>query len=166
MGETAVSRAELKKKDIHCPRDKAMMQKQTHGEAVLDVCVKCGGQYFDSGEMFASFGIKADPSYWDRSETGGTVKPSTLHCPQCEAFMLAQDVKYEDKHVEIDRCGHCGGIWLDKGEVQTVMAIADKLQPLLDAERAKAQEELARMGNVDFAGGLIARFLKTFQKKG
>jgi Zn-finger nucleic acid-binding protein len=143
------------------------MQETEHGEATLDVCGKCGGQFFDSGEMFAAFGIKADPSYWDRPETGGSVKQSNIHCPRCEhVFMLSQDVKYEGQGVEIDRCGKCGGIWLDKGEVQTIMAIGDKMHPILEAEKAKAQEELAKMGEVGFGSpGLIARFLGLFQKK-
>src|SRR5262249_34035343 len=124
---------------------------------------KCGGQFFDAGEMFAACGIKADPSYWDRPETGGTVRDGQLHCPLCKTFMLVQDVKYEDKHVEIDRCGTCGGIWLDRGEVDSIMKISEKLQPVLDAQRAKAQDELARMGNVNFTGP-IGQFLKIFQK--
>ncbi len=154
-------------KDRHCPRDKAMLDEMHAGEAALDVCGKCGGQFFDSGEMFKAFGIKADPSYWDRPETGGSVSESKLNCSQCGVFMLKQDVKYEDLHVEIDRCGTCGGIWLDKGEVDTIMKIGEKLQPVLDAERAKAKEELDKMGDVDFSSpSLIARFLGLFKKKG
>jgi Zn-finger nucleic acid-binding protein len=149
-----------------CPRDKALMGHQKEGDATLDLCGKCGGQFFDSGEMFKAFGIKADPSYWDRPETGGVVTQSELPCAQCSVFMLKQDVKYEDMHVEIDRCGTCGGIWLDKGEADTIMKIGDKLQPLLDAERAKAKEELDKMSEADFSSpGLIARFLGMFKKK-
>ena len=154
-------------KDRKCPRDKQVMSEQEAGEAKLDVCKKCGGQFFDSGEMFAAFGIKADPSYWDRPETGGSVSQSELQCSECNVFMLKQDVKYEGDHVEIDRCGTCGGIWLDKGEVETIMKIGEKLQPILDAEKAKAKAELDAMGDVDFGSpGLIARFLGLFKKKG
>jgi Zn-finger nucleic acid-binding protein len=152
---------------LSCPRDKITMREEVVGQAHLDVCVKCGGQFFDAGEMFAACGVKADPSYWDRPETGGTVKASPIACARCGSHMLGQDVSYEGVHVEIDRCGSCGGIWLDKGEVQTLMKISEKLQPLIDAERAKAQKDLAAMGDVSFASpGLIARFLGLFKKKG
>jgi Zn-finger nucleic acid-binding protein len=161
--ETAVKKAHLKRKDVLCPRDKSGLHKHEAGEAELDVCGKCGGQFFDSGEMFASFGIKADPSYWDRPETGGTVKDSEIHCPLCGVFMLTQDVKYEDKSVEIDRCGKCGGIWLDKGEVQSIMTISEKLWPVLDEQRRAAQAEADKIP-ADFGSpGLIGRFLKLFQ---
>ena len=149
-----------------CPRDKALLGEKTSGDAHLDVCGKCGGEFFDSGEMFKAFGMTADPTYWDRPETGGTVTQSELPCAQCSAFMLKQDVKYDGMHVEIDRCGKCGGIWLDKGEVDTIMKIGEKLSLVLDAERAKAKEELDKMGDVDFSSpGLIARFLGLFKKK-
>jgi predicted Zn finger-like uncharacterized protein len=156
-----------RKKDLQCPRDNTLMTVKEHGEAQLDVCNKCGGQFFDAGEMFAAFGIKADPSYWDRPDTGGTVKDSELKCPNCKTVFLAQDVKYEAHQVEIDRCGKCGGLWLDKGEVETIMKIGDALEPMLAAEKAKAKAELDAMGDsVDFGSpGLIARFLGLFKKK-
>jgi Zn-finger nucleic acid-binding protein len=163
MSKSAVSHHERKKKDRACARDKSLMAHVTAGEAVLDVCRKCGGQFFDSGEMFAAFGVKADPSFWDRPETGGIVKDGTLHCPECETFMLAQDVTYGGEHVEIDRCGKCGGIWLDKNEIARIMTISEKLRPALEAERKAANEELAKLGEPDFTPGLIAKFVKRFK---
>jgi Zn-finger nucleic acid-binding protein len=156
-----------KKKDkvIACPRDKELMKETVVEHAFLDICGKCGGTFFDSGEMFAAFGLKADPSYWDRPETGGVVRNGTLECSRCHNPMLVQDVKYGAEHVEIDRCGKCGGIWLDKGEVEKIMAIGEKLASVVDAEKIKAQEDLAKMGDVDFSPGLIAKFLAIFKKK-
>jgi Zn-finger nucleic acid-binding protein len=157
----------MSNKDIACPHDKVVMTRKEVGEAELDVCGKCGGQFFDSGEMFAAFGVKADPSYWDREETGGVVRGgSKIKCPRCQVDMLIQDIKYEDSHVEIDRCGTCGGIYLDKGEIDSVMAIGEKMQPILDAEMEKAKADLDKhLETVDFAPSLISRFLKLFKKK-
>jgi Zn-finger nucleic acid-binding protein len=164
MGKTAVGRQHRSKTDRMCPQDKALMQQITAGEAVLDLCRKCGGQFFDTGEMFAAFGMKADPSYWDRPETGGAVKDGHRHCPECETHMLVQNVAYAGDAVEIDRCGHCGGIWLDKNEMEKIMSISEKLGPALEAERKKAQEELDKMGEPDFTPGLIAKFVKMFKR--
>lgn len=164
MGRSAVSNQHMSNKFLDCPRDHSRLQETHVGEAQLDVCPKCTGQFFDSGEMFASFGLKADPSYWDRSETGGAVRNSEIHCPRCEHTMLLQDVAYEGEKVEIDRCRSCGGIWLDKGEVDTLIKISEKLAPLVNAEKEKAQAELDKMGNPDFSGGLIARFIRMFKK--
>ena len=152
-------------KVIDCPRDHSMMKEVRLESAFLDVCEKCGGQFFDTGEMFAAVGIKADPSYWDRPETGGSVKDGGADCPRCHHPMLIQDVKYEGDHVEIDRCGKCGGIWLDKGEIEKIMAIGEKMVPVIQAEKKKAEEELAKMDANPFAPSLISRFLGMFKKK-
>lgn len=166
MSKSAVSKQHMREKVLSCPRDKTAMTETIVGEASLDVCGKCGGQFFDSGEMFKAFGMKADPSYWDRPETGGVVKDGHLECPICATHMLIQDVAFEKDKVEIDRCGHCGGIWLDKGEVDSIMAIGDKIAPLVAAETAKAKAELDAMGDNPFGSpGLIARFLGMFSKK-
>jgi Zn-finger nucleic acid-binding protein len=165
MDKPAVGKVPLREKVLMCPRDKSAMLETVKGDAYLDLCKKCGGQYFDSGEMFAAFGIKADPSYWDRPETGGVVKDGDLPCPICHTHMLVQDVKHEKDHVEIDRCGKCGGIWLDKGEVERIMAIGQKIKPVLDAERARAEDDLAKMGTPNFSPpGIIAQFLAMFAK--
>jgi Zn-finger nucleic acid-binding protein len=165
-GGTRVAAAKLKRGDATCPRDKVVMKEFEAGEAMIEVCHKCNGQFFDTGEMYKAFGIQADPSIWDREQTGGAVKDSELHCPICHTHMLAQDVAYQGEKVEIDRCGHCGGIWLDKGEIDQLVKIGEKLQPLLDEEKKKAQDDLAKLdANIDFSAGFLARFVRMFKGK-
>src|SRR5687767_14277098 len=143
-----------------CPRCKVNM-KETHSQGTfLDDCERCGGVFFDQGEMFAALGTTADPSYWDRPETGGVMREGHLSCPRCKTDMLLQDVKHGADHVEIDRCGECGGIFLDKGEAEKILSIGAKMAETIQKERAAAQAELDQMGDVDFSSpGLIARFL-------
>ena len=43
------------------------------------------------------------------------------------------------------------------------MAISDKLRPALEAERQKANEELAKLATPEFTPGLIAKFVKMFK---
>lgn len=164
MAESAIGRMHVREKVLECPRDHALMEETHVGTAYLDVCGKCGGQYFDSGEMFEAFGIKADPSYWDREETSGNLREGSFHCPRCHATMLTQDITHGSEKVEIDRCRKCGGIWLDKGEVERIMAIGEKMQPVIDAEIAKAKADLTDLP-ADFRTGLFARFLGMFKKK-
>jgi Zn-finger nucleic acid-binding protein len=165
MAHSAVGEKHMKNTVLECPRDGSLMHENVTGEAILDVCGKCGGQFFDTGEMFGAFGIKADPSAWDREGTAGAVREGSFKCPRCNAPMLAQDIAKDGDKVEIDRCPKCRGIWLDKGEVEQIMAIGAKNAAEIAAEKAKAQEELDKMGEVDFSPGLIARFLAMFKKK-
>ncbi|MBX3226987.1 MAG: zf-TFIIB domain-containing protein [Labilithrix sp.] len=121
---------------LRCPRDKRAMGETTMGEAAIDVCGACEGAFFDSGKLFAAAGIAADPSSWDHPETGGAVKESAspIRCPRCEdVVMQAQDVAFDGHDVEIDRCGGSGGVWLDKGELDAIVAIGHAMRPVLDA---------------------------------
>ena len=42
----------------------------------------------------------------------------TLRCPKCEAPMRM----YERNGVHVDRCTECGGIFLDRGELERLTA--------------------------------------------
>jgi Zn-finger nucleic acid-binding protein len=109
--------------------------------------------------MFMAAGISADPSTWDRAETGGVMKEGALHCPRCESVVMrAQDVTHDGRHVEVDRCGKCGGIWLDKDELDTIVAIGDALRPVVEAARAKARAELEAMGTIDLKKSTVPRW--------
>lgn len=55
-----------------------------------------------------------------------------MKCPHCEVPLMMA----ERKGVEIDFCGQCRGVWLDKGEL-------DKIIDLTVAERAAARPGVA-----------------------
>lgn len=165
-----MSRERKRKTDkiIGCPRCQASMHEVQQKTAFLDRCPKGHGTFFDQGEMFEALGAAADPSLWDRSETAGAVRPGKIGCPRCSAQMLLQDIGVSQARVEIDRCGHCGGIWLDHGEAEKLMAIGAGQVDKAFAERRAAQAELDRMSEVDFraggAGGLIRSFRSLFRQ--
>lgn len=158
-------KVDTKHKTLVCPRDRSDMKEQLRAEAYIDVCPKCGGTFFDHGEMYAALGMNADPSYWDRPETTSSFADAPIHCPRCDGHMQIHALAHGTTKVDIDRCGHCRGIWLDKGEAEKIVAIGQGMAGTIDAERAAAQAELAKMGDVDFSPGLIARFLAMFKKK-
>ena len=145
-----------------CPRCRSTMKQKIVGEAVIDVCPKCEGTYFDVGELFAALGTTADPSYWDRSESAGVVKDSGFNCPRCRAGMLQQEIKYADKRVEIDRCSKCDGVFLDKGESEQLKAVGAAAAESVRDERRLAQAELAKMEDPDFSSGFLDKFLGFF----
>jgi len=41
-----------------------------------------------------------------------------LHCPKCRGLLET----YTFQGVILDRCQNCGGIWMDKGELEGVLA--------------------------------------------
>lgn len=70
------------------------------GEEVLAAAVQVEG----GKDMFFNFGKKEK------------VGNKTLKCPRCEKDMK----KLVRKGIELDICGKCGGMWLDKGEVDRI----------------------------------------------
>ena len=152
--------------DLLCPRCNVLLHEIKEGEALIERCTRCAGSFFDQGEMFAALGTHADPSYWDREETGGVVREGGVKCIRCKSHMLLQDVAYGDDKVVIDRCGHCQGIWLDPGEAEKIMAIGARMVDVVTGERDRQKAELDRMSDPDFrAGGLLYRFLSLFRGK-
>jgi len=164
MSKGAVGKVDTTRRDLDCPRDHTRLTERMVEGAFLDECPECRGRFFDHGEMYAALGIHADPSYWDRPEVTGSIEDAPIHCPRCDAHMSLVTLAQDADRVEIDRCGHCKGIWLDHGEAEMVMKIGKSMEPVIAKERAAAQKELDAMGEVDFNPSLLAQFLALFKK--
>ena len=54
-----------------------------------------------------------------------------MNCPACKNAMITLELA----DVEIDHCVHCGGIWLDGGELELLMDAPQKARELLDSFR-------------------------------
>lgn len=52
-----------------------------------------------------------------------------MDCPVCKNAMITLELE----GVEIDYCIDCGGIWLDAGELELLLAEPDKAKQLLDS---------------------------------
>ncbi len=40
-----------------------------------------------------------------------------MRCPKCGMSLIEIDYK----HIKIDKCSHCGGLWLDAGELEEIV---------------------------------------------
>jgi Zn-finger nucleic acid-binding protein len=54
-----------------------------------------------------------------------------MNCPACKSAMITLELA----DVEIDHCVHCGGIWLDTGELEVLMDDPLEARHLLDSFR-------------------------------
>lgn len=110
---------------MNCPRCKKPMVAQTIRDirfsVNVDYCESCGGRWFDNGELTrmektvepALIEIRKIPDSLDQLEM--------LECPSCSNHPRLQKMAHEkDKHVIIDFCPVCNGIWLDKGELEAI----------------------------------------------
>ncbi len=64
-----------------------------------------------------------------------------MDCPACKNAMITLELA----EVEIDHCVHCGGTWLDAGELEVLLGEPARARQLLDSfHEAPAATENAR----------------------
>ncbi|RKX45284.1 MAG: hypothetical protein DRP64_04925 [Verrucomicrobia bacterium] len=95
----------------------------------IDYCQKCGGIWFDKGELFAIVnGLlskgKIDPQTVKEAYRDRLISPEKEHsikrgCPRCRMEMNLVNYSY-DSNIIIDKCSSCDGIWTDAGEMRSV----------------------------------------------
>jgi uncharacterized protein len=148
-----------------CPACGHALSTRTAGGITVDVCDGgCGGVWFDHWELqkLDEQSESAGESLLDvRRDPGVIVDPTErYHCPKCtDDVVLMRHFWSVKRAVTIDECPECGGVFLDAGELGSIRSefaseadrhaaadayFADVVDPLLDEERAKSAEELAR----------------------
>ena len=65
-----------------------------------------------------------------------------MNCPTCKNAMITLELA----EIEIDHCTNCGGIWLDAGELEILLAEAEDTHQLLNSfkEDKSLREKLRR----------------------
>lgn len=90
----------------------------------LDQCAGCEGFWFDMGELgqildFAYQEAVAAGHLSEDLETTFSTKSVTLACPRCT---IETEFKTgEILGIAVSKCGKCSGIWLDHGEVESLI---------------------------------------------
>lgn len=84
---------------------------------VLDECPKCGGRWFDLGELGQTL---KDPAKFQKALAQGPLKPreGKAICPHCHKNMVNGGLLSE--FLRADLCPGCRGMWLDKNELGLV----------------------------------------------
>jgi len=119
---------------IDCPRCKAPMKAeyvQKLGPDVrIDVCEKCGGSWFDRGELAQTINSRPIANKLTEAPIKGTMSP--IACPRCGGRMRMR----REWDVEVDVCITCEGVWLDHGELEELETHTD-----VDDEEKKRRKE-------------------------
>lgn len=88
-------------------------------------CPDCGGQWIDSSQYFRWLSSRPKAKMGAHVESEAQfdvvdVERARL-CPECSRIMLRFRVG-KGLAFYVDRCGDCGGLWLDKNEWQALQA--------------------------------------------
>jgi len=129
---------------MRCPHCDATLRPLDYEGVHLETCDSCHGEWLDAEEL--KHVIEAREQRFSKEErqvianttsiTGVDcrIADRDLHCPKCDGKTDA--INYGgDTGIIIDKCTECGGIWLDKGELE-------KIQMLVEAWEQKLPEDV------------------------
>ncbi|MCA9635933.1 MAG: rhomboid family intramembrane serine protease, partial [Myxococcales bacterium] len=105
------------------------------GSVTIDTCPVCFGAWFDRGELDTLGDGEIDRTLVERGQARASERP----CPRGHGSM-SEILCPEVISTPIDRCDHCGGLWLD-GEERRRLAAASTREG-----QGTARERLARRG--------------------
>lgn len=115
---------------MKCPRDQQELKAETYeGHVTVHTCPECGGMWLDKGELEEIEEIM-EHDYRDELaripdfignafEMARQLNSHGISCPSCGSKTESTEYAYCSQ-VVIDRCPECGGIWLDKGELEAI----------------------------------------------
>lgn len=129
---------DVEEEPIDCPRCAIPLKEETverlGPDVQIDVCSKCGGTWYDRGELAAVIKDRKIANAFTEEPIKGIIGP--MACPRCGGRMRVR----EDWGVEVDVCTSCKGVWLDLGETE---ALESKAERTPDDEDPQRKRELA-----------------------
>ena len=135
---------------MNCPICKQPLVFHTLLESQLPAyqCPQCEGCWISANEYLRwlqTQGPQLPPKLEPDPNVPTWDTPQLKVCPGCGHFLIRYRVL---PHVQfyLDRCGHCNGVWLDKGELEVLVAhnLQDKINQLFTQPwQTRIQEEEA-----------------------
>ncbi|RPI18949.1 MAG: hypothetical protein EHM58_03575 [Ignavibacteriae bacterium] len=115
---------------MKCPIDKTELENQKYESIVTaDVCPECEGMFLDKGELEQIESMITDDYKNNLSNLPDDIEEAyemskqesapAINCPKCDAEMERKEYGYSSQ-ILIDQCTNCGGIWLNKNEIQQI----------------------------------------------
>lgn len=129
---------------LRCPVDGFPLAPRAIGPASIAVCEKCSGVWFTREALLHPSVDPAALPHASRIPPPETRKRRrTASCPICRRQLLAERVE----GIDIDRCVHCEGVWLDPGEYDAVRHRIEHTQRG-GATQVKSAGGMALLGDV------------------
>jgi Zn-finger nucleic acid-binding protein len=116
-----------------CPRCQTALTRSEYEGAAVESCPSCQGQWLGAAEL--KHIVATREKTWRPADLaavgaapplGVSVREMTerLACPVCARPM--EPFNYAgDSGILLDKCGGCGGIWLDGGELEQVQMVVE-----------------------------------------
>jgi hypothetical protein len=108
-----------------CPRCSSELELEKLSDIPVHECPQCRGVWFERGELEKTADHAAPDLAWIDFELWKdqelfNVSESALKCPADGQGLAA--IQYDATGVIVDHCVKCGGVWLDAGEFEKIIA--------------------------------------------
>jgi Zn-finger nucleic acid-binding protein len=136
---------------MQCPKCNQPLQGIDYEGVHIETCPACGGDWLDAGELQNI--LDARDKRFDQNECRAIaqatkishLKLDTLNrhltCPNCGA--VTHPINYgDDSGIIIDKCASCGGVWLEKGEIEKIQELVEGWDDELPQDLAQYSPKL------------------------
>ena len=119
---------------MHCPSCHQTLKSNEYEGVEIEICPGCGGEWLDADELGKI--VRRREVRFDESACRGMAETKPIEgvpteafervliCPKCGG--KTQPINYGgDSGIILDRCGGCGGFWLDAEELERVQMIVE-----------------------------------------
>ena len=119
---------------MQCPNCKSTLQTIDYEGIQIETCPDCEGEWLDAQEL--KHIVQVREVRFDKEERQAIAAATTitpinvkredrdLRCPKCSGTTDALNYG-GDTGIVIDKCTTCGGIWLDKGEMERIQQVVE-----------------------------------------
>lgn len=128
-----------------CPRCRADLAAAAYEDVSVETCQQCGGYWLTQPALKQI--IDTREQEWNAKDLEAIKNAprmpvaldeirERLPCPVCGEAMEPFNFS-GDSGILLDRCGRCGGIWLDRGELEKVQMVVEASDEKLDEDRRR-----------------------------
>lgn len=136
---------------MRCPNCSKTMSEIEYEGSLIHSCTGCGGEFIGAqalGHIVRTRDEQFDPL---RAQQWGSLQPTfslpddyadrLMCCPCCDTAMQVGNYS-GDSGVAIDRCTRCGGVWLDREELEKIQCLLERWQDEAPAALAACYQEI------------------------
>ena len=133
---------------MNCPRcQNSVLQSVEYDNQKVEVCPQCKGEWLFAGELqkivehhdevFTPEEIASMNAVNKEIFTAEKDDKDELNCPACGDVQMEHFNYGDTSGIILHKCSECGGIWMDKDELQKVEEVVDGWKADLNQDEAK-----------------------------
>lgn len=156
---------------MQCPRCQTVLKTATYEGVEIETCPGCEGEWLDQGELatIVEKQERALPEEMVESMDRLTREtfaiddssPSQMKCPKCLDSELKRFIYAATSGIALDKCPTCGGVWLDKNELEMVQVLVEEWMGKVQRDKERFSPFLEKVESEGKGGGGPAGLLSS-----